>query len=69
MQTNLNPNREYYIDVNGRIRRKKKAHLLALYNEKVSYAFGYCCLKQCYLTRDNISEKQCLMKGKPRRLL
>lgn len=59
----LNPNREYYIDSKGRTRVKKK-RLLALYNEKVSYAFGYCKLKECYLTSDNMKEKQCLMKGK-----
>ena len=61
---NLNPNREYYIDEKGQIRKKKKGHLLALYNEKVCLALAYCRLKQCYLTRDNMSEKQCLMKGK-----
>lgn len=59
----LNPNKEYYIDSKGQIRVKKK-RLLALYNEKVSYAFGYCKLKECYLTSDNMKEKQCLMKGK-----
>ena len=61
----LNPNREYYIDEKGQVRRKKIGNLLALYNEKVHIALGYCRLKQCYLTRDNISEKKCLMKGKP----
>lgn len=60
----LNPNREYYIDSKGQVRRKKK-NLLALYNEKVSYAFAYCKLKQCYLTSYNMNEKDCLMKGKP----
>ena len=64
MHENLNPNREYYIDNKGQIRRKKKG-LLALYNERVSFAFAYCKLKQCYLTSNNMSEKQCLMKGKP----
>lgn len=59
----LNPNKEYYIDSKGQIIRVKK-RLLALYNEKVSYAFGYCKLKECYLTSDNMKEKQCLMKGK-----
>lgn len=60
----LNPNREYYIDENGQIRKVKQGNLLALYNERVNLALGYCKLKQCYLTRNNISEKQCLMKGK-----
>lgn len=60
----LNPNREYYIDNKGQVRRKKY-RLLALYNEQVSYAFAYCKLKQCYLTKDNMSEKHCLIKGKP----
>jgi len=59
----LNSNREYYIDNKGQVRRKKY-RLLALYNEQVSSAFGYCKLKQCYLTKSNISEKQCLIKGK-----
>lgn len=59
----LNPNKEYYIDSKGQIRVKKK-RLLALYNEKVSYAFGYCKLKECYLTSENMKKKQCLMKGK-----
>lgn len=60
----LNPNRKYYKGADGKIRRAKKGHLLALYNERVSFAFGYCMLKECYLTRENISEKQCLMKRK-----
>lgn len=59
----LNPNKEYYIDSKGHIRVKKK-RLLALYNQKVAYAFGYCKLKECYLTSENMKEKQCLMKGK-----
>lgn len=59
----LNPNKEYYIDSKGQIICVKK-RLLALYNEKVSYAFGYCKLKECYLTSENMKEKQCLMKGK-----
>lgn len=60
----LKSNREYYIDEKGQTRRKRKPHLLALYNQKVYSAFGYCKLKQCYLTKNNISEKQCLIKGK-----
>ena len=63
MQNNLNPNREYYIDEKGQIRRGKQPHLLALYNQEVHYAMGYCDLKQCYLTPQNVSEKQCLIKG------
>lgn len=63
MQNNLNPKKEYYIDENGQVRKKKKNHLLALYNQQVSYAMGYCELKQCYLTPNNVSEKQCLLKG------
>lgn len=59
----LNPNRQYYIDSKGQVRVKKQ-RLLALYNEKVSFAFGYCKLKECYLTSENMKEKQCLMKGK-----
>lgn len=58
----LRPDRKYYIGADGKTRRCKQGHLLALYNEKVNFAFGYCKLKQCYLTRENISEKQCLMK-------
>ena len=60
---NLRENREYYINEKGQIQRKRK-RLLALYNEKVSFAFAYCKLKQCYLTSYNMQEKQCLMKGK-----
>lgn len=36
---------------------------LALNNQLVSYAMGYCELKQCYLTPDNVSEKKCLAKA------
>lgn len=61
----LNAERKYYIGADGKIRRCKKNHLLALYNQRVSFAYGYCILKQCYLTSENISEKQCLMKGGP----
>ena len=64
MVNNLNPNREYYIDEKGQVRRKKGPHLLALYNQLVSYAMGYCELKQCYLTPDNVHEKRCIEKGK-----
>lgn len=60
---NLNPKRQYTTNAKGQIIRVKK-RLLALYNEKVSYAFGYCKLKECYLTSNNMKEKQCLMKGK-----
>lgn len=63
MHSNLNPNRKYYIDEKGQVRRLKKPRLLALYNQEVYYAMGYCDLKQCYLTPDNVSEKQCLIKG------
>ena len=33
-------------------------------DQNVNYAMGYCELKQCYLTPSNVSEKQCLLKGK-----
>lgn len=56
-------NREYYVDKNGILKRGRKPTLLALYNQNVSYAMGYCELKQCYLTPSNVSEKQCLLKG------
>ena len=56
--------RTYFVDKNGRLRRGKKAILLALNNQLVSYAMGYCELKQCYLTPNNVSEKKCLAKGK-----
>ena len=64
MNNNLNPNRKYYIDKKGQVRRAKEPHLLALYNQLVTYAMGYCELKKCYLTPDNVSEKGCLYKGK-----
>ena len=57
-------NQEYYIDENGILKRGRKPTLLALYNQNVNYAMGYCELKQCYLTPSNVSEKQCLLKGK-----
>lgn len=60
---NLREDREYYIDSKGQVRRKKK-RLLALYNERVAFAYAYCKLKQCYLTSENMREKQCLMKGR-----
>lgn len=56
--------RRYYIDSKGQ-KRRIKYRLLALYNERVSSAYGYCKLKECYLTRDNVCEKKCLQKGKP----
>lgn len=53
---NLREDREYYIDSKGQVRRKKR-RLLALYNEKVAFAYAYCKLKQCYLTSENMREK------------